>query len=90
LAAIEGKSPLFFGDMPVDDATVRDIFAASMAELTNSSEFERATPKCRELSLLATLTHAMLETACLRYQLHGPAQAAAGDARRLLSRIATH
>lgn len=89
LEAIESRAPLFLGDMPVADDIVRDIIASSMAALTDSSDFGRATPRCREISLLATLTHVMLEAAYLRYQLYGPAQAAAGEARRLLSKIAT-
>jgi hypothetical protein len=90
LATIEKQSPLCFGAMPVADDIIRDIFAASLAGLNASSDFRRATPHAREVSLLATLTHALLEAACLRYQLQASGQAAAGETDRLLARVATH
>lgn len=90
LATIEAQAPLFFGDMPVDDDRVRDIFAASMAALNASPDFRRATPHSREVSLLATLTHVLLEAACLRYRLHASGQVAVDEADRLLAKAATH
>lgn len=90
LATIEARAPLFFGDMPVADDVVRDIFAAAMSALTASSDFEHASPQCREVSLLGTLTHVMLEAAYLRYQLHASGQAAAGETGRLLAKVATY
>ena len=88
LATIEKQAPLCFGDMPVADEQIRDIFAASMAGLNSSADFRHASAHARELSLLATLTHALLDAACLRYQLQATGQAAAGETGRLLARVA--
>lgn len=88
LATIEASDPAYFGDMPVADDVARDIFASAMAALSASSEFEGAAPVCRETSLLATITHMMLEAAYLRYQLHATGQAANLEAGRLLAKAA--
>lgn len=89
LAMIEKEAPLFFGDMPVADDVVRDLFAASMAALNDSFDFQRATPQGRQVSLLATLTHALLETAALRHLLHQREQDACGTADHLIAKFAT-
>lgn len=90
LARIERDAPVFFGDMPVADDLVRDIFAASMEAYSASLDFQSAPQHSREVSLLATLTHVMLEAACLRFQLHATAQAAASETGRLLAKASTH
>lgn len=89
LAMIERDAPLFFGDMPVADDVVRDLFASSMAALNDSFDFQHASPQGRQVSLLATLTHALLETAALRHQLHQREQDARGAADHLIARFAT-
>ena len=89
LATIEKEAPLFFGDMPVADEVVRDLFASSMAALNDSVDFQRASPQRRQVSLLATLTHALLETAALRHQLHQREQDACGAADHLIAKYAT-
>ncbi len=88
LSSIERESPLFFGDMPLAEDAVREAMASSVSALYASNGWRRATGERRELSLLATLTHLMLETACLRYQLHGCQEAAAGEAARLIAKAA--
>ena len=88
LASIEKNSPLFFGAMPVADDRVREIFAESMAEMNASADFRRASVHSRETSLLAMLTHVLLEAACLRHQLSAPGQCAETETRRLLKRVA--
>ena len=88
LASIEQNSPLFFGAMPVADDRVREIFAESMAEMNASADFRRASAHSRETSLLAMLTHVLLEAACLRHQLSSTGQSAETEARRLLARVA--
>lgn len=90
LAAIEQQSPAYFGDMPMADDDIRDIFASAMATLSASPGFDDAMPACREVSLLATLTHTMLEVAYLRYRLHETSHAAIVDAGRLFGRLAAH
>jgi hypothetical protein len=90
LAAIEQDAPLFFGSMPVDDQVLREIFATAMATLSASPLFRSASPEGREASLLATLTHVLLETADLRHRLGAPDDAAHGEAARLLKKVATH
>lgn len=89
LAMIEREAPLFFGDMPVADDVVRDLFASSMAALSDSLDFQRASPQRRQVSLLATLTHALLETAALRHQLRQHEQDACGVADHLIAKFAT-
>lgn len=89
LATVEQRAPIDFGDMPVAEDTVRDIFASAAAALHASSDFRRASPARREASLLASLTHVMLEAACLRYQLQASAQSAAAATDHLLARVAT-
>lgn len=90
LASIEREAPLYLGDMPVADDLVRDIFATSMAAYNASSDFQSAPQHSREVSLLATLTHVMLEAAYLRFQLHATALAAASETGRLLAKASTH
>jgi hypothetical protein len=90
LATIETQAPLFYGDLPVPDDVVRDLFATAMAALRDSPDFQCATPQCREVSLLATLTHALLETALLREQLRLREEAANDEALRLIAQAATH
>ncbi len=89
LANLEQRAPLFFGAIPVADDLVRDLFASSMAALKDSSDFRQATADSREISLLASLTHALLETASLRELLQQRSQAAGHEAGRLISRVAT-
>jgi len=90
LAIIEAQAPAYFGDMPVADDAIRDIFASAMAALSASPDFERAAPACREATLLGTLTHVMLEAAYLRHRLHASGQAASLETHRLLARVAEH
>ena len=90
LATIEQQAPLFLGDLPVSDELVRDLFASSLAALTESPDYRRATARSRELALLAILTHALLETACLRHQLVRSEQAAARETGRLMAKAAAH
>jgi hypothetical protein len=90
LATIEAQSPAYLGDMPVDDDVARDIFASAMAPLSASPDFENAELDCREISLLATLTHVMLEAACLRYRLQASVQAASFETRCLLGKLSAH
>ena len=90
LAMIETQAPLFLDHMPVADDVARDIFASAMATLSATPVFRDATPACREASLLATLTHVLLEAACLRYRLHALGQEAAGEAGRLLAKASGH
>lgn len=89
LAKIEEQDPLFFGDLPVSDDAARAIFVAAMAELRDSPEFRRATSPQRELCLLASLAHALLEAALLREQLQRLEQQAATAADRLIAKAAT-
>lgn len=89
LATIENQAPLFFGDLPVADDVVRDLFASSMVAFNESPDCRGATPDCRELAMLATLTHALLETACLRHELYQREQVAAREAGRLIAKVAT-
>ena len=90
LATIEAHAPAYFGDMPVADDVARDIFAAAMAGLSASPDFANADPACREVSLLATLTHVLLEAAYLRHRLHAMGQAASVEAGCLLAKLAAH
>ena len=90
LTTIEQQAPLFFGDLPVADEVVRDLFAASMAAFNDSSDYRLATPQCREQALLAITTHALLQTACLRHALHQREQLAASETGRLMAKVATH
>lgn len=90
LASIEVNDPAYLGDMPVADDVARDIFASAMATLSASPDFANAEQRCREASLLATLTHVMLEAAYLRYQLHATRQASSAEAGCLLARLAAH
>ena len=87
LATIENQAPLFFSDMPVADDVVRDLFAASMVAFNESPDCRGATPDCRELAMLATLTHALLETACLRHELHQQEQVASRQAGLLIAKV---
>lgn len=87
LATIENQAPLFFGDMPVADDVVRDLVASAMAAFTESPGCRGATPAGRELAMLATLTHALLETACLRHELHQREQVASREAGRLIAKV---
>jgi hypothetical protein len=89
LATIEDHAPLFFGDMPVADDVVRDLFASSMVALSESPDYRLATPNCRELAMLATLTHALLETACLHHELYQREQVASREAGCLIAKLAT-
>lgn len=90
LANIERQAPLYFSDMPVADDAMREIFAAAMATLSDSPQFKHATPHAREVSLLATLTHVLLESADLRHRVGDSAQAATHEAAQLLARMTTH
>ena len=90
LATIEVHAPAYFGDMPVADDVARDIFASAMASLSASPDFANAEPACREASLLATLTHLLLEAAYLRHRLHATGQAASVEAGCLLAKLAAH
>ena len=90
LAALERQAPLYFDDMPLADDQIRDLFAEAMAGLLDAPDFRDATPRGRELSLLAALTHALIETAALRHRLSQQDQAAAGAAVRLIAKVATH
>ena len=90
LAAIEAHSPAYFGDMPVPDDQLRDIFASAMAGLSASPDFDGATAPCREAALLALLTHVMLDAAYLQHQWHGSAQRASREVARLVGRAAAH
>ncbi|MEO8807068.1 MAG: hypothetical protein ABI433_13390 [Burkholderiaceae bacterium] len=90
LATIEVNAPAYFGDMPVADDVARDIFASAMESLSASPDFANAEHACRETSLLATLTHVMLEAAYLRYQLHATRQASSAEAGCLLARLVAH
>jgi len=89
LATIEGQDPLFFGDLPVSDDAARGFFVAAVAALRDSPEFRGATARRRELSLLGSLTHALLDAALLREQLHGGEQRAATAAGRLIAKAAS-
>ena len=88
LATIEARAPLFLGNMPVADDVARDIFASAMASLSAMPTFAAAEPACREASLLATLTHVLLETACLRHHLHAVGEQAHVETERLLAKAA--
>jgi len=88
LATIEGRDPLFFGDLPVSDDTARGVFVAAVAALRDSPEFRQATALRRELSLLGCLTHALLDAALLREQLQRREQWAAPAADRLIAKAA--
>ena len=90
LAAIEVHAPAYFGDMQIDDDVARDIFASAMAGMSASPDFANAEPECREASLLATLTHALLEASYLRYRLHAAGQAATTEAGCLLAKAAAN
>ena len=90
LATIETQAPAYLGDMPVADDTARDIFASAMAALSASPAFAKAEPACRETSLLATLTHVLLEAAYLRHQLRGRSERSSVEAGRLLSKLGAH
>lgn len=90
LATIEAHAPAYFGDMPIADDVARDIFASAMAGLSASPAFANAAPACREASLLATLTHVLLEAAYLRHRLHATGQAASVEAECLLAKLAAH
>jgi hypothetical protein len=89
LATLEASAPLDFGNMPVADDRVRDIFATSMAGMSASDAFRCATPHCREEALLASLTHALLDAAQLRHQLLASAGRAKAEAYRLLAKVST-
>lgn len=89
LATIEGHDPLFFGDLPVADDAARGFFVAAVAALRDSPEFRRATAQRRELSLLGSLTHALLDAALLREQLHCCEQQAATVADLLIAKAAS-
>ncbi|MEP6873627.1 MAG: hypothetical protein ABI887_04635 [Burkholderiales bacterium] len=88
LATIEGQDPLFFGDLPVSDDAVRGCFVAAVAALRESPEFRHATAQRRELLLLGSLTHALLDAALLREQLHRREQWAATAADRAIAKAA--
>lgn len=88
LATIEGRDPLFFGELPVSDETARGVFVAAVAALRDSAEFRQATAQRRELSLLGSLTHALLDAALLREQLHRREQWAATVADHLIAKAA--
>jgi len=88
LSTIEEQKPLFFGDLPVSDDAARGLFVAAMAALRDSPEFRRATPQCREMSLLGLLTHALLDNALLREQLYRREQDAATATDRLIAKLA--
>ena len=90
VAIVEQQAPLFLSDLPVSDDVVRDLFASSLAALTESTGYRRATTQSRELALLAILTHALLETACLRHQLVHGELAAATETGRLMAKAAAH
>jgi hypothetical protein len=89
LATIEGQDPLFFGDLPVSDDAARGFFVVAVAALRDSPEFRGATAQRRELSLLGSLTHALLDAALLREQLHRREQWAATAADRLIAKAAS-
>lgn len=88
LAALETRQPLYAGTMPLADDVVRDTFATKLAGLTCSPGFVSANQHCRELSLLANLTHALVEVTYLREQLQVQRLSAAVEASRLCARIA--
>ncbi len=88
LEAIEASQPLYAGAMPLAEDVVRDTFAASFAGLTRSPGFASADQHCRELALLANLTHALIELTYLRQQLQGQRRSAAAETSRLCARIA--
>jgi hypothetical protein len=88
LAKIEEQDPLFFGDLPVCDDAARAIYVAAMAALCDSREFRRASPQQRELCLLGSLAHALLDAALLREQLQRLEQQAATAADRLIAKAA--
>lgn len=90
LAVLERQAPAYFGDMPVADDDIRDIVASAMATLSASPAFDAVSSTGREVSLLATLTHTMLEVAYLRHRLHETSHAAMVDAGRLCTRLAAH
>lgn len=88
LAKIEEQDPLFFGDLPVCDDAARAIFVAAMAALVDSPEFRRAAAPQRELCLLASLAHALLDAALLREQLQRVNQESTTAADRLIAKAA--
>lgn len=88
LATIEGQDPLFLGGLPVPDDAARGLFIAAVAALRDSPEFRRATARRRELALLGSLTHALLDAALLREQLHRRERWAATAADRLIAKAA--
>ena len=88
LATIEERDPLFFGDLPVSEDAARGFFVSAMAALRDSPEFRQASPQHRELSLLSSLAHALLDAALLREQLQRDAQRAAAATDRLIAKAA--
>jgi len=88
LAKIEERDPLFFGDLPVCEDAARDVYVEAMAMLRDSPEFRRAVPPQRELCLLASLAHALLDAVLLREQLQRFEQEAATAADRLIAKAA--
>ncbi len=88
LEALEASQPLYAGAMPLADEVVRDTFAATFAGLTRSPRFASANQHCRELSLLAHLTHALIEVTYLREQLQGQRRSAAAETSQLCARMA--
>lgn len=88
LESLEACQPLYAGAMPLADDVVRDTFAAALAGLTRSPGFAAADQHGRELSLLANLTHALVEVTYLREQLQGQRRSAAEETSRLCARIA--
>ena len=88
LEALEACQPLYAGAMPLADDVVRDTFAAALAGVTRSPDYALADQHCRELSLMASLTHALIEVTYLREQLQSQLQSAAAETARLCARIA--
>ncbi len=88
LATIEKQVPLFFSELPVSEDAARGLFVAAVVALRDSPGFRHATAQRRELALLGNLTHALLDAALLREQLHRREQWAATAADRLIAKAA--
>ena len=90
LAGLEKRAPLYFGGMPVADDAVRDAVAAAMAGLSSALNAERASRQAIETTLLASMTHLLLELVHHEHMACDPAAVAANETRRLLARAAAH
>jgi len=88
LEALEGCQPLYAGAMPLAEDVVRDVFAAAVAGLTRAPGFATANQDGRELSLMVSLTHTLIEVTYLRAQLQSQLQSAAAETAGLCARIA--